>query len=143
MDPFTSKAAAMRGSSPHQAMVTNCKVSGEKGLLRAGSSGGGRGAGCGSPAVSSKRGPQQLWLSGEAQRPVWAEKKRGLWAHTATQSNLKTQVALFVFISTFLERNVYFLGFITGGIKLAVLSCFPRTLGFLFFSTFLQPKAVS
>lgn len=52
------------------ATVTKCKVEIEKGQLRA--------RGCRrSPAVSSKRGPRQLWLSRDVNRIVWA-----------TQSNL-------------------------------------------------------
>lgn len=74
VDPFTSYAAAMRTlsplKSPRQATVTNCKVSGEKAQLRT------RGC-CRSPAVGSKRGPQQLWLSGEVQRAVSEDRGGG------------------------------------------------------------------
>lgn len=36
---------------------------------------------CGPPAVGSERGLQQLWVSGEVQRVVWAVRRAVLRSH--------------------------------------------------------------
>lgn len=51
-----------------------------------------QGGGCGPPAVSSKRGPQQLWLSGEVQRAVRAA--RGVGLKVTWQLNLTSKTKM-------------------------------------------------
>lgn len=77
VDLFTSWAAAVGGWSPlgslRQSMVTVRVLWGSAGGKgRFGATGC-----CGPPAVGSKRGPQQLCLSGEVQKVVWGSIQKG------------------------------------------------------------------